>query len=281
MTAYWLARRQAWMPSALAPRLTFALFALGCLCCATSLGPVPLSLEPILGPLLSAVLLAVAAQFVVRGLREHRRAEALRALAPRDVDEAVGEALRGERGVGVFRGRLGARGTVTSPAGLVCAFYESELRANEEGGSDGGRGALLTQERGHASLVTLRGERHEVAVTFAPSQVIAPLEPRRCRAGVSVASLDPRLPAGPEPVEAAMSWERVGRIGEPCLVVGALVRGAVPGRCALKGLQGGPALLVLGSDGEAAGAQLLRRAWTLLGSAAALVVCAAFVLSRL
>jgi hypothetical protein len=278
MAAWWLGRRQAWAtaPAHTALRFLFALFVLGCLSSALSPALSPVPVATLLLPLGSAVLLSGAAFLGVRASRLRGRAEALRALAPQDVDEAVAS-LQGRRRAGVFRGRLGARGAVTSPAGLVCAFYESELRAAESGGA----GTLLTRERAQASLVSLRGERHEVVLAFTPDQVLAPREPRRCQASASMASMDPRVPAGAEPVEAALSFERVGRIGEPCLVVGALEPGPVPGRYGIKGLKGGPALLVLGSDAQTAGAQLARRAWALLGGACALVVAAAFLLSRL
>ena len=278
MAAWWLGRRQAAAPPGAGLRLGFPLFALGCLCVASSLALAPVSLAALLLPLASAALLGLAALLAVRGARLRSRADALRASAPQDVDEAVAALRRGAASQpGVFRGRLGARGAVTSPAGLVCAFYESELRAD----APEGKGTLLTQERAQAPLVCLRGERHEVALSFSPSSLLAPVAPRRCSASASMASGDPRVLAGAEPVEQATSHERVGRIGEPCLVVGTLEQSAVPGRHVLKGLQGGPALLVLGTDGEAAGAQLARRAWAHLASAAALTIPAAFLLSRL
>jgi hypothetical protein len=226
-------------------------------------------------PLTGVALLALAAFLTVRGVRLRSRAEILQAVAPQDVDEAVAALPRAGK-PGVFRGRLAARGPVTSPAGLVCAFYESELRASEPGG----RGTLLTQERAQAALVSLRGERHEAALSFSPSELIAPVEPLRCSASASMASLDPRVPAGAEPVAEATSHERVGRLGEPCLVVGRLEPGLARGRFALKGLQGGAALLVLGLDADAAASRLARQAWALLAASAALVVAAAFLLSR-
>ena len=272
MAAWWLGRRAAWMPGGVAFRFVFALFALCCLCTASSLAGSPARL---LLPVASVALLGTAAFLAVRGARLRSRAEVLQALAPQDVDEAVAVLPRAGK-PGVFRGRLAARGAVTSPAGLVCAFYESELRAYEPEG----KGTLLTQERAQAALVCLRGERHEAVLSFSPSALLAPVEPRRCSASASMASMDPRVLAGAEPVAEATSHERVGRIGEPCLVVGRLVPGLAKGRYALHGLQGGPALLVLGTDAEAAAAQLARRAWALIAGSAALTVSAAFLLSR-
>jgi len=250
----------------------FGLFALCCLCTASGLARSPMAL---LGPLAGAALLGLAAFLTESGVRQRSRAEILLAVAPQDVDEAVAALPRAGK-PGVFRGRLAARGPVTSPAGLVCAFYESELRAAQPDG----KGTLLTQERAQAALVCLRGERHEAVLSFSPSALLAPVEPRRCSASASMASMDPRVLAGAEPVAEATSHERVGRIGEPCLVVGRLVPGLAKGRYALHGLQGGPALLVLGTDAEAAAAQLARRAWALIAGSAALTVSAAFLLSR-
>ena len=272
VAAWWLARREAWMARGTSFRFVFGLFALCCLCTASSLVPSPAAL---LLPLAGAVLLGLAAFLTVRGVRLRSRAELLQAVVPQEMDEAVAALPRAGK-PGVFRGRLSARGPVTSPAGLVCAFYESELRASEPGG----RGTLLTQERAQAALVSLRGERHEAALSFSPSELIAPVEPLRCSAGASVASMDPRVPAGAEPVAEAMSHERVGRLGEPCLVVGRLEPGLARGRYALKGLQGGPALLVLGTDADAAAKKLARQAWALLAGSAPLVVAVAFLVSR-
>ena len=83
-----------------------------------------------------------------------------------------------------------------------------------------------------------------------------------------------------KPVEEVLSYERVGKLGEACLVVGELQRGPAPGSYVLRGKQGGPAMLVLGTEGVGTGQHLARRAWGFFSAAGALSVAAAFVLSR-
>src|SRR6185369_12274150 len=113
------------------------------------------------------VLLGLAAGLALLGSKARLRADALRGLAPRTIDEAVAELRAGrEPGWGVYQGRLGASEPVTSPGGVVCAFYDAELRSS---GEQGRKGPLLSQERAYAMLITVRGERAEAAVSFAPS----------------------------------------------------------------------------------------------------------------
>ncbi|WP_044185661.1 hypothetical protein [Hyalangium minutum] len=223
-------------------------------------------------------LLGLAAGLALLGSRARLRADVLRGSAPKSIDEAIAELRAGqEPGWGVYRGRLGASEPVTSPGGVVCAFYEAELRAT---GDQGRKGSLISQEKGYSLLITVRGEKAEAAVSFSPSTMLAPVRVLRCQT-------DPRLvePEAGElvqgkPVEEVFSYERVGKLGEPCLVVGALQRGPAPGSYVLRGKQGGPAMLVLGTEGTGTGQQLARRAWGFFSAAGALSVAAAFVLSR-
>ena len=129
-------------------------------------------------------------------------------------------------------------------------------------------------------LITVRGERAEAAVSFAPSTTLAPVRVLRCQT-------DPRLvePEAGElvqgrPAEEVLSYERSGKLGESCLVVGELLRGPAPGSYVLRGKQGGPAMLVLGNEGMGTGHVLARKAWGFFSAAGALSVVAAFVLSR-
>ncbi len=223
-------------------------------------------------------LLGLAAGLALLGSKARLRADALRGSAPRSIDEAVAELRAGrEPAWGVYQGRLGASEPVTSPGGVVCAFYDAELRA---AGEQGRKGALISQDRAYALLITVRGERAEAAVSFAPSTTLAPVRVMRCQT-------DPRL-AEPEagelvqgrPVEEVLSYERIGKLGESCLVVGELQRGPAPGSYVLRGKQGGPAMLVLGNEGTGTGHELARRAWGFFSAAGALSVAAAFVLSR-
>lgn len=223
-------------------------------------------------------LLALAAGLALLGSRARLRADTLRGSAPRSIDEAVAELRAGrEPGWGVYQGRLGASEPVTSPGGVVCAFYDAELRT---AGDQGRKGPLLSQERAYSMLITVRGERAEAAVSFAPSTTLAPMRVLRCQT-------DPRL-VEPEAgelvqgrlVEEVLSYERIGKLGESCLVVGELQRGPAPGSYVLRGKQGGPAMLVLGNEGMGTGHVLARKAWGLFSAAGALSVVAAFVLSR-
>jgi hypothetical protein len=223
-------------------------------------------------------LLGLAAGLAFLGSRARLRADALKGSAPKSIDEAIAELRAGqEPGWGVYQGRLGASDPVTSPGGVVCAFYDAELRAT---GDQGRKGSLISQEKGYSLLITVRGERAEAAVSFSPSTMLAPVRVLRCQT-------DPRLvePEAGElvqgkPVEEVLSYERVGKLGEPCLVVGELQRGPAPGSYVLRGKQGGPAMLVLGTEGAGTGQQLARRAWGFFSAAGALSVAAAFVLSR-
>jgi hypothetical protein len=223
-------------------------------------------------------MLGLAAGLALLGSRARVRADVLQGSAPRSLDEAVEELRAGrEQAWGVYRGRLGASEPVTSPSGVVCAFYDAELRSAE---SQGRKGPLISQERAYALLITVRGERAEAAVCYAPSTTLAPERVARCQK-------DPRLlePEAAElvqgqPVEEVLSYERVGKLGEPCLVVGELRRGPAPGSYVMRGKQGGPAMLVLGTEGMGTGHALARRAWGFFSAAGALSVVAAFVLSR-
>jgi hypothetical protein len=78
------------------------------------------------------------------------------------------------------------------------------------------------------------------------------------------------------PEEAALSYERVGKLGEECLVVGELSEDA-EGTYVLRGREGGPAMVVLGNAGPGTGAVLARRAWSLFTAAGALTVAAAWI----
>jgi hypothetical protein len=261
------------------PLAWFALLAAVSLMVASNYGLVSLSV-----PLDSAGrgvglgLLGLAAGLALLGSKARLRADTLRGSAPRSIDEAVAELRAGRApGWGVYRGRIGASEQVTSPGGVVCAFYDAELRTV---GPQGRKGALISQEKAYALVITVRGERTEAVVSFTPSAMLAPLQVRRCLT-------DPRLtePEAGElvegrPVEEVLSYERVGKLGESCLVVGELHKGPAPGSYVLRGLQGGPAMVLLGQESMGTGQQLARRAWGFFSAAGALSVFAAFVLSR-
>ena len=223
-------------------------------------------------------LLIAAAGLAVAGSRVRVRADTLRAEAPRSIDEGVAELRAGRSpGWGVYRGRLASSDQVTSPGGVVCAFYEAELRGVMP---DGSKGPLLSVDRGYAPLLQVRGERAEAAVSFTPKLLLAPVSIRRCQLAMPrVGSGPEELPAEGVKAEEALSYERVGKLGEECLVVGELRKGPVPGVYELRGKQGGPAMVILGNAGEGTGTVLTRRAWRLFAAAGGLTVAAAWVLA--
>ncbi|QRK06758.1 hypothetical protein JQX13_42935 [Archangium violaceum] len=222
-------------------------------------------------------LLVAAAGLAVAGSRVRVRADALRAQAPRSIDEGVAALRQGRSpGWGVYRGRLASSDQVTSPGGVVCAFYEAELRGVMP---DGSKGPLLSMERGYAPVLQVRGEHAEAAVSFSPKLLLAPMHIRRCHMGKPLAETGTGVPAQGSVVEEALSYERVGKLGEECLVVGELKKGPVPGVYELRGKQGGPAMVILGNAGEGTGTVLARRAWRMFAVAGGLTVAAAWVLA--
>nr|WP_226994312.1 hypothetical protein [Myxococcus hansupus] len=248
---------------------------------------------------LGSVLLVVAAGLVLRGAWARSRAHGLRGSAPVPLEEAV-EALRAGKapGWGVYHGVLEAEPALTSPGGVPCAFFDAEVR---EVAADGRRGALLSRERAYAPVLSLRGRRVQATVVFSPASLMAPVEVRRCKAlpgtvpaswyqtphpedgsalagspsGDSARREEPESHLEPE----ALSWERVGTVGESCLVVGELRRGSTEGSYVLSGREGGAALVVLGPQAPATGGSLARRAWGHFAAAGVLSMAAAGVLS--
>jgi hypothetical protein len=278
--AFAFGRRDARENSSRLPLAWFGLLALGLVLIASGVftgRPVVLvSQENVIrGGALGLVVLAAA--LLLLGSRTRTRADTLVGSAPLSIDEAV-EALRAGRspGWGVYRGRLGANSPLTSPGGVACGFYDAEVRAIMP---DGSRGPLLCTERAYAELLTLRGDKAEVAVSVAASMVLAPVQIRRCEDGrlPVVSSVWER--AEGQPLE-ALSWERVGRIGEVCTVVGELQPGPAQGSYVLRGKDGGPAMLVLGTEGVGTGEALSRKAWSLFAAAGASSITAIVAMSR-
>ena len=221
-----------------------------------------------------ALIAAALAAFL--GSRWRAKASVLVGHAARSLEDGIGAARAGESAVGLFEGRLASGEPVTSPSGVLCAFYDAELRALA---SRGARGALLAVDRGQASAIFLRGERCQARLAFAPGSVLAPVQVRRCRlSGRLSCASDSVLASGLPPTD-ALSYERVGKIGEKCLVVGRVVRGTSEGSYLLKGPAGGPALVALDEEVAIAGRRLLMRGYGLFAMAASLVVLAAFMLA--
>jgi hypothetical protein len=264
------------------PRWPLAWFGLlAAVCLALVSDSVPASLQVSLDVVergAGFALLGLAAGLALLGSRARLRADVLKGAAPRSIDEGVAELRAGrEPGWGVYRGRLGASEPVTSPGGVVCAFYDAELRST---GAQGRKGPLISQEHGYALLITVRGEQIEAAVSFSPTTTLAPERAVRCQRDPRLVEPEVGELAQGQPVEEVLSHERIGKIGEPCLVVGELRRGPAPGSYVLRGKQGGPAMLVLGTEAVSTGSELTRRAWGFFSAAGALSVAAAFVLSH-
>ena len=225
---------------------------------------------------MGAGLLVGAAGLATVGSRVRVRADTLKAEAPRGIDEGVAALRQGEAPHwGVYKGRLAASDQVTSPGGVVCAFYEAEVRGVR---ADGTRGPLLSVERAYAPLLQVRGQNVEAALSFSPRLLLAPQQTRPCLLGSMPAEVGPsNVPVEGLPPEEAVSHERVGKLGEECLVVGELRQGPIPGVYELRGRQGGPALVILGNSGESTGTQLSRRAWRLFAAAGGLTIAAAWM----
>lgn len=209
--------------------------------------------------------------------RELARAERLVSLAPLELDAAI-DAARGGRPVGgVFQGRLDAIDPVTSPAGVVCAFYQAEIRAPGAGAK---QGALLSVEHAQAQVVYLRGGRSRAAVPVVGDCPLAPAKACLCQLGSRLAFALPRCLAEGEPPRQAISLERVGKIGAPCLVLGRLCPGPAPGSWRLAGGLAGPPLLVVGEDPLAAARQLGKRCWVRFSFALVLCMLSACLLAQ-
>ncbi|WP_141621114.1 hypothetical protein [Myxococcus sp. AB036A] len=222
---------------------------------------------------MGAALLVLAAGLALRGAWARTRANVLRGSAPVPLDEAVAALRAGTApGWGVYHGVLDAESTLTSPGGVPCVFFDAEVR---EVAADGRRGPLLSRERAYAPVLALRGQRVRASVSFSPASLMAPVEVRRCKDLPGAVPASWYQTAHPE----ALSWERVGAVGESCLVVGELRRGPVEGSYALVGREGGPAMLVLGPQAPATRGMLARRAWRHFAAAGVLSMAAAVVLS--
>ena len=235
--------------------------------------------------LLGLTLISCAGLSALWASRFRARGELLLSSAPTALDDAVrrlGEGMKSY--VGVFAGRLGASNEVASPGGVVCGFYDAEIRSVSPSGE---RGALVSVDRGFSSVLYVRGECVQAQLEFSASELLAPVTIRRCTVGGQLGvdlggDLNPAEGTGdlPEVPTNALSYERVGKLGEPCLVVGKLERTGVPGRYRLAGFHHGPALVAMGAEAVAAGRLLMRRSRACLGLAVGCVMAAAYLLDR-
>jgi hypothetical protein len=222
-------------------------------------------------------ILAGAASLTARATRLRRRGEALASSVASAIDGAVDELQRGAGPlVGVFSGRIGADGEVTSPAGVSCAFYDATVRQARAANA---RRGILSLARDARRLVWIRGEKAHAAVAFSTRQLHAPEEVRRCTWGGRLALAAQRASAGEPLAIDAVSHERVGRIGESCFVFGRLERGDAPGSYVIRGVSGGAATLLVGVSHAALGRAWMIRSWAHAGGAAILTAFAASLLA--
>jgi len=205
-----------------------------------------------------------------------KHSELLRLAPPRPVDEVLELPVRERTGRWfVLDGRLGGSGEVTSPGGIVCAFYEAELRSV---GDRGEPGRLLARERAASIPVELRGVRRSVSVRFSPLRAAAPVCIRRVLVPVERDTADVPAEGAGESVE-VLSWESVGKLGARALAVGKLEPDG-RGGWRLVGVAGGAAPLVLPTEQESAASAWRGEAWRWAGVAMPLAVLAALCFGR-
>lgn len=200
-----------------------------------------------------------------------RHAELLRDTHPCGVDEAIHlPAWERDGRWLLLDGRLGSSGEVTSPGGVICAFYEAELRLVGERGEPG---RLVARERAASVPLELRGLRQSVRLRFSAARAAAPVAIRRVL--VPVERDADEVPAeGEQPAVEVLSWESVGKLGARALALGKLEQDR-DGSWRLVGIAGGAAPVVLPAEQESAAAAWRSEAWRWSGVAAPLAVLAA------
>ena len=200
-----------------------------------------------------------------------RHAELLRDTHPCGVDEAIHlPAWERDGRWLLLDGRLGSSGEVTSPGGVICAFYEAELRLV---GDRGEPGRLVARERAASVPLELRGLRQSVRLRFSAARAAAPVAIRRLL--VPVERDADEVPAeGEQPAVEVLSWESVGKLGARALALGKLEQDR-DGSWRLVGIAGGAAPVVLPAEQESAAAAWRSEAWRWSGVAAPLAVLAA------
>ena len=200
-----------------------------------------------------------------------RHAELLRDTHPCGVDEAIHlPAWERDGRWLLLDGRLGSSGEVTSPGGVICAFYEAELRLVGERGEPG---RLVARERAASVPLELRGLRQSVRLRFSAARAAAPVAIRRVL--VPVERDADEVPAeGEQPAVEVLSWESVGKLGARALALGKLEQDR-DGSWRLVGIAGGAAPVIFPAEQESAAAAWRSEAWRWSGVAAPLAVLAA------
>jgi hypothetical protein len=205
-----------------------------------------------------------------------RHAELLRFAHACTVDEAINlPAWERDGRWLVLDGRLGSAGEVTSPGGVVCAFYDAELR---QIGTRGEPGRLVAREQAASLPLELRGLRKSVLLRFSSNRAAAPVCIRRVLVPLERETRE--VPAeGEQPLFEVLSWESVGKLGARALALGKLERDRTGG-WRLVGIGGGAAPVVLPAEQESAAAAWRSEAWRWSGVAAPLAVLAALCFGR-
>jgi hypothetical protein len=222
----------------------------------------------------SAAAGCLAAGWTAGQLWKH--AELLRDAQPCTVDEAIHlPAWERDGRWLLLDGRLGSSGEVTSPGGIVCAFYEAELR---QVGERGQPGRLVARERAASLPLELCGFRTSVRLRFSAARAAAPVSIRRVLVPLEHEANE--IPAEGEHASVeVLSWESVGKLGARALALGKLE----PDRDAgwrLVGIAGGAAPVVLPTEQEAAAGAWRSEAWRWSGVALPLAVLAALCFGR-
>jgi hypothetical protein len=200
-----------------------------------------------------------------------RHAELLRDAQACTVDEAVHLPSWEREGRWLLiDGRLGSTGEVTSPGGVVCAFYEAELRLVGERGEPG---RLLARERAASVPLELRGLRTSVRLRFSSARAAAPVGIRRVLVPIETEADEVPAEGNQASVE-VLSWESVGKLGARALALGKLEQDR-EGVWRLVGIAGGAAPVVLPTEQESASAAWRSEAWRWSGVAMPLAVLAA------
>jgi hypothetical protein len=168
---------------------------------------------------LLGVGLAVACALKANGF--WKQSAALGACTALPVEQAVHRLRRGTlAGPVLLEGRLGAVEPLISPGGILCAFYEAEIRTR----SWLGRGMLVSQERATARALYLQGDGERVRVEISEEGLHAPETEQRVLVDKPLGLGLRPVPAEGLPVEEAVSYEKVGRLNAPCAVLGLLER---------------------------------------------------------
>ena len=205
-----------------------------------------------------------------------RHAELLREAHPCTVDEALQlPAWERDGRWLLLDGRLGSSGEVTSPGGVVCAFYEAELRLIGERGEPG---RLVARERAASLPLELRGLRTSVRLRFSAARAAAPVSIRRVLVPIEQ-DTDPVPAQGEPPGVEVLSWETVGKLGARALALGKLETDR-DGGWRLVGIAGGAAPVVLPTEQGSAAEAWRREAWRWSGVAVPLAVLAAVCLGH-